>query len=189
MQATFRRLAESVRSGGLNLREVSEALYPPIPCVCEFSFPFKLWCSPYQAIPKVASCTQISAIWDAFSRRRLYQSRLFSRIPTNAVSHVTSEFRRHREATNPVHIMGFLTQWKMYLDELPRSHDAGFFGKKLDPTMFEKASICHLHPVLSRAHLRVIDRCQMNNWGNYTSLCMRRRTCGRPFRKTASHEI
>ncbi len=38
--------------------------------------------------------------------------------------------------------MGFLTQWKMYLDELPRNRDAGFSGKKLDLTMFEKASIC-----------------------------------------------
>jgi hypothetical protein len=36
--------------------------------------------------------------------------------------------------------MGFLSQWKIYLDELPSGSDAqGFSGKKLDPTVFEKA--------------------------------------------------
>jgi len=48
------------------------------------------------------------------------------------------EFRRHREVTNPVHIMGFLTQWKMYLDELPRDPSDSRSFKKLDPTVFEK---------------------------------------------------
>lgn len=33
--------------------------------------------------------------------------------------------------------MGFLTQWKMYLDELPHDPSAKNF-KKLDPTVFEK---------------------------------------------------
>lgn len=51
-----------------------------------------------------------------------------------------TEFRRHREATNPVHIMGFLTQWKMYLDELPHDPSATNF-KKLNPTVFEKVQI------------------------------------------------
>jgi hypothetical protein len=51
------------------------------------------------------------------------------------------EFRRHREVTNPVHIMGFLAQWKIYLDDLPKGSDVGnFSGKKLDRTAFEKAS-------------------------------------------------
>lgn len=50
------------------------------------------------------------------------------------------EFRRHREVTNPVHIMGFLSQWKMYLDELPHDPRAKNF-KKLDPTVFEKVNL------------------------------------------------
>ena len=49
------------------------------------------------------------------------------------------EFRRHREVTNPAHIIGFLSQWKMYLDQIPAGeHARNFSGKKLDPTVFEK---------------------------------------------------
>lgn len=54
--------------------------------------------------------------------------------------YVKAEFRRHRETTNPVHIMGFLTQWKMYLDELPRDPSDSRSFKKLDPTVYEKMS-------------------------------------------------
>ncbi|KAI6155506.1 ACN9-domain-containing protein [Pisolithus tinctorius] len=53
--------------------------------------------------------------------------------------YVKAEFRLHREVTNPVHVMGFLTQWKRYLDELPRDPSAKNF-KKLDSTIFEKMS-------------------------------------------------
>ncbi|EJD52027.1 ACN9-domain-containing protein [Auricularia subglabra TFB-10046 SS5] len=48
-----------------------------------------------------------------------------------------AEFRRHREVTNPVHIMGFLAQWKLYLDDL-HSFEGGFRGKPLDRTALEK---------------------------------------------------
>ncbi|KAG6827164.1 hypothetical protein H0H92_012924 [Tricholoma furcatifolium] len=55
--------------------------------------------------------------------------------------YIKAEFRRHREVTNPVYIMGFLSQWKVYLDGLPRGPDGkNFSGKKLDSTVFEKAS-------------------------------------------------
>jgi len=38
--------------------------------------------------------------------------------------------------------MGFLAQWKMYLDELPAGPDAHVYrGKRLDPTIFEKVSV------------------------------------------------
>jgi len=38
--------------------------------------------------------------------------------------------------------MGFLTQWKMYLDQLPAGPDArAYKGKKLDPTIFEKVRV------------------------------------------------
>ena len=39
---------------------------------------------------------------------------------------------------NPVHIMGFLSQWKMYLDTLSVQPDGTFRGKPLDPTAVEK---------------------------------------------------
>ncbi|KAF9647333.1 ACN9-domain-containing protein [Thelephora ganbajun] len=55
--------------------------------------------------------------------------------------YVKSEFRKHKDVTNPVYIMGFLTQWKIYLDQLPASPGARVYrGKKLDPTVFEKMS-------------------------------------------------
>ncbi|KIJ62878.1 hypothetical protein HYDPIDRAFT_114004 [Hydnomerulius pinastri MD-312] len=53
--------------------------------------------------------------------------------------YIKAEFRRHQKVTNPVHVMGFLTQWKMYLDELPSDPSARNF-KKLDQTVFEKMS-------------------------------------------------
>ena len=49
------------------------------------------------------------------------------------------EYRRHRDTTNPLHIIGFLSQWKIYLEQLPTSSDGGQFkGKKLDTAVFEK---------------------------------------------------
>jgi hypothetical protein len=55
---------------------------------------------------------------------------------------ISSEFRRHRSATNHAHIMGFLTQWKVYLDQLPCGPEGeNFSGKKLDPTVFEKVGM------------------------------------------------
>ena len=60
-------------------------------------------------------------------------------IPTRPSS---SEFRRHKDITNPVYTMGFLTQWKMYLDQLPVGPDArAYKGKRLDPTIFEKVGL------------------------------------------------
>lgn len=56
-------------------------------------------------------------------------------------NYVKSEFRRHQKVTNPVHIMGFLSQWKMYLDNVPAGPEgANFRGKRMDPTKFEKMS-------------------------------------------------
>ncbi|KAF8485742.1 hypothetical protein DFH94DRAFT_791266 [Russula ochroleuca] len=47
----------------------------------------------------------------------------------------------HKDVTNPAHIIGFLSQWKVYLDQIPVGPEGQRFrGKKLDPTMFEKLS-------------------------------------------------
>jgi len=50
------------------------------------------------------------------------------------------EFRRHKTADNPVHVMGFLLEWKRYLDKLESqsSKDGPFRGEKMDTTVFEK---------------------------------------------------
>jgi Complex1_LYR-like len=59
------------------------------------------------------------------------------------------EYRRHRDTTNPLHIIGFLTQWKIYLDNLPSSKDGGQFkGRKLDTAVFEKVRSWCLGPLL-----------------------------------------
>lgn len=59
-------------------------------------------------------------------------------------THAVSEFRRHQKIDNPVHIIGFLSQWKMYLDQLEEQANLGgierFKGRRLDPTVFEKVS-------------------------------------------------
>ncbi|PCH42399.1 ACN9-domain-containing protein [Wolfiporia cocos MD-104 SS10] len=55
--------------------------------------------------------------------------------------YVRAEFHRHRSVANKVHIIGFLSQWKMYLDELPVGLGAkDFAGRRLDPTVLEKMS-------------------------------------------------
>ncbi|KAJ7661128.1 ACN9-domain-containing protein [Mycena rosella] len=55
--------------------------------------------------------------------------------------YVKAEFRRHQTATNPVHVIGFLSQWKMYLDSIPVGPEAKEFrGKRLDATVYEKMS-------------------------------------------------
>ncbi|KAE9389489.1 ACN9-domain-containing protein [Gymnopus androsaceus JB14] len=55
--------------------------------------------------------------------------------------YVKAEFRRHRAVTNPVHIIGFLSQWKLYLEALPPSEEGqGFSGRRLDPFLLEKMS-------------------------------------------------
>jgi len=55
--------------------------------------------------------------------------------------YVKAEFRRHKDVTDPGHIIGFLSQWKVYLDQIPVGPEAQRFrGNKLDPTIFEKLS-------------------------------------------------
>lgn len=51
------------------------------------------------------------------------------------------EFKRHQKIDNPVHIIGFLSQWKLYLDQLESQSSNGteqFRGHKMDPIVFEK---------------------------------------------------
>lgn len=54
-----------------------------------------------------------------------------------------SEFRRTRSTDNPLHIIGFLSEWKKYLDLLPAdAHSAGSWkGTKLDSSLLEKVEV------------------------------------------------
>ncbi|KJA20572.1 hypothetical protein HYPSUDRAFT_43083 [Hypholoma sublateritium FD-334 SS-4] len=67
-------------------------------------------------------------------------------------NYLKAEFRRHREVTNPVYIMGFLSQWKTYLDQLPLDPNSKFVGKKLDSTAFEKMSAEQLGQLYELMH-------------------------------------
>ncbi|EKM57792.1 uncharacterized protein PHACADRAFT_90940 [Phanerochaete carnosa HHB-10118-sp] len=55
-------------------------------------------------------------------------------------AYIKSEFRSHRSVENPLHIIGFLSQWKMYLDALPSDPDQPFKGRSLNPELIEKMS-------------------------------------------------
>ncbi|GBE88543.1 ACN9-domain-containing protein [Sparassis latifolia] len=67
--------------------------------------------------------------------------------------YVRAEFRRHQEIENKVHVIGFLSQWKQYLDELPVGPEAKHFtGKKLDPTVLEKMSAEQLGQLYELMH-------------------------------------
>lgn len=61
------------------------------------------------------------------------------------------EFRRHRKVDNPIQIVGFLGQWKLYLDDLeaglkdlkdrPEGERKFFEGRRLKSEEFEKVSL------------------------------------------------
>ncbi|ESK95902.1 acetate non-utilizing protein 9 [Moniliophthora roreri MCA 2997] len=108
MRYTLLRLAESVSTKPLNLREASATLLPPIPL-------YRRLLRAHRFLPR-----EMRSLGDDY---------------------VKAEFRRHREVTNPVHIIGFLSQWKIYLQDLPQEPGRETFrGKRLDPFLLEKMS-------------------------------------------------
>lgn len=79
-----------------------------------------------------------------------------------------------------MHIIGFLSQWKMYLDALPAGPDGGkaFRGKPLDPTTLEKVRYLFAFAFGSDFKASSIRRCPLSSWVNYTRLCTLRRMFG-----------
>ncbi|KAL2263403.1 hypothetical protein VTK26DRAFT_6945 [Humicola hyalothermophila] len=51
--------------------------------------------------------------------------------------YVKAEFRAHRDVENPVHLIGFLTEWQLYAQKIEGDSWA---GEKLDPGKVEKMS-------------------------------------------------
>lgn len=51
--------------------------------------------------------------------------------------YIKSEFRAHRDVDNPVHIIGFLTEWQMYAQKIEGD---SWVGEKLEPGKIEKMS-------------------------------------------------
>ncbi|KAL1744718.1 hypothetical protein HDZ31DRAFT_38069 [Schizophyllum fasciatum] len=67
--------------------------------------------------------------------------------------YVKAEFRRHRKVDNPLHIIAFLTEWKLYLDQLPKDDNSvNFSGRKLDPMLIEKMSAEQLGQLYELMH-------------------------------------
>ena len=52
-------------------------------------------------------------------------------------TYLKAEFRRHRDIENPLHIIGFLTQWQQYGQQLEGDD---WRGQKLDMDLVEKMS-------------------------------------------------
>ncbi|KAJ5634441.1 Succinate dehydrogenase assembly factor 3 [Penicillium herquei] len=52
-------------------------------------------------------------------------------------SYVKKEFRAHRTAENPLHIIGFLTEWQLYAQKMEGDRWA---GEKLDKSKLDKLS-------------------------------------------------
>jgi Complex1_LYR-like len=52
-------------------------------------------------------------------------------------SYVKAEFRRHKDIENPLHIIGFLTQWQQYGQQLEGDE---WKGQKLDVELLDKMS-------------------------------------------------
>ena len=51
--------------------------------------------------------------------------------------YVKSEFRAHRSTENPVHIIGFLTEWQMYAQQI---EGESWKGEKMDRVKIDKMS-------------------------------------------------
>lgn len=69
--------------------------------------------------------------------------------------YVKDEFRRHRTVDNPLQIVGFLTQWKIYLDGLENQTGTAFKGRQLDMQHFEKVcglTLCSEKPLLTSSY-------------------------------------
>ncbi|KAH6660131.1 putative ACN9 family domain-containing protein [Truncatella angustata] len=51
--------------------------------------------------------------------------------------YIKAEFRAHRETDNPVHIIGFLTEWQLYAQKIEGD---SWLGEKIDPAKIQKMS-------------------------------------------------
>lgn len=69
-------------------------------------------------------------------------------------NYVKDEFHRHKDIDNPLQIIGFLSSWKMYLDQLEvhQGQPGGFRGQRLDAQLLEKMSdeqIYQIHELMT----------------------------------------
>ncbi|RAH85954.1 ACN9 family domain-containing protein [Aspergillus japonicus CBS 114.51] len=68
---------------------------------------------------------------------RVHRKKLDPQMRLLGDSYVQAEFRAHRNVENPLHIIGFLTEWQLYAQKL--EGDA-WIGEKLDKGKLDKMS-------------------------------------------------
>lgn len=51
--------------------------------------------------------------------------------------YIMSEFRAHRDTENPVHIVGFLSEWQSYAQQI---EGGSWIGEKMDKSKIDKMS-------------------------------------------------
>ncbi|GCB20517.1 succinate dehydrogenase assembly factor 3, mitochondrial [Aspergillus awamori] len=68
---------------------------------------------------------------------RVHRKKLDPEMRILGDGYVKSEFRAHRNVDNPLHIIGFLTEWQLYAQKL--EGDA-WIGEKLDKSKLDKMS-------------------------------------------------
>ncbi|KAL4979032.1 hypothetical protein BDW66DRAFT_128411 [Aspergillus desertorum] len=68
---------------------------------------------------------------------RVHRKKLDPEMRILGDSYVKSEFRAHRGTENPLHIIGFLTEWQLYAQKLEGN---SWIGEKLDQGKLDKMS-------------------------------------------------
>ncbi|RDL34527.1 Acn9 family containing protein [Venustampulla echinocandica] len=71
--------------------------------------------------------------------------------------YIKSEFRAHRDVENPVHIVGFLTEWQLYAQKLEGN---SWVGERMDPGKIEKMSdqqIAQMYELMQAIQKRQLD--------------------------------
>ena len=97
------------------------------------------------------------------------------------------EFRLHRKVTNPAHVIGFLSQWKMYLEQMPDREGGKYYkGRKLDTTVIEKVCV---GPSWTEWTTDIWFRCHRNNWASSTNSCNPQRRFGLPRDHDSLHVL
>lgn len=166
MRATIFRLAAASSAPSKAVADMSKALLPPLPFVlpdappssCPFDsflllFPFAGSTTSGSIggfFELIGSCRWSTGVWETPTSETV---RSLSSAPTLRLSKLTcspppltfclTEFHRHKKTDNPLHIVGFLQQWKMYLelledDAAKNGLTGGIKGKKMDLEMYEK---------------------------------------------------
>ena len=68
---------------------------------------------------------------------RIHRRRLGEEERVFGDTYLKAEFRRHRDIENPLHIVGFLTEWQQYGQQL---EGEDWKGQKIEPALLDRLS-------------------------------------------------